>query len=159
MARINPKPWNPDLPGAIAAKMHDESFWRRHADKCVECFGCLMGCPTCYCFLLYDQAREERNEERRVRNEESSVFRPPSSVLVKGLDRTRVWDACYEAAYARVGGGANPRAEFIKRFANRFECKWKEFKTDHGMYSCSGCGRCFKACMGKIDIRKVLGDL
>jgi Fe-S oxidoreductase len=84
---------------------------------------------------LYDQAKEQ------------------------GLDRTRVWDACYEAAYARVGGGANPRAEFIRRFANRFDCKWKEFKRDHGMYACSGCGRCLKACMGKIDIRNVLGEL
>jgi sulfhydrogenase subunit beta (sulfur reductase) len=132
---INARPLNPDLSGAIAARLHDEAFWRKHAETCVECLGCLMGCPTCYCFLLYDQAKE------------------------KGLDRTRTWDACYEAAYARVGGGANPRAEFIKRFANRFDCKWNQFKHDHGMYACSGCGRCFKACMGKIDIRNVLGEL
>ena len=131
----NARPWKTDLPGAIAARLHDEAFWRKHAETCVECFGCLMGCPTCYCFLLYDQAR------------------------ANGLDRTRTWDACYEAAYARVGGGANPRAEFIRRFANRFDCKWNQFKQDHGMYACSGCGRCFRACMGKIDIRKVLGEL
>jgi sulfhydrogenase subunit beta (sulfur reductase) len=135
LGRINPKPWNPDLAAAVAAKRSDESFWQRHAEKCVECFGCLMGCPTCYCFLLYDQARD------------------------KGVDRTRVWDACYLAAYARVGGGANPRVEFVKRFANRFVCKFSDFKNDHGMLACSGCGRCFKACMGKIDIRKVLGEL
>ncbi len=133
--RINPQPLNPHLSAAVAAKRNDDSFWQKHAEKCVECFGCLMGCPTCYCFLLYDQARE------------------------KGLDRTRVWDACYLAAYARVGGGANPRAEFVKRFANRFICKFSDFKTDHGMYACTGCGRCFKACMGKIDIRKVLAEL
>jgi sulfhydrogenase subunit beta (sulfur reductase) len=135
LGALNPKPWNPDLPGAIAARLPDEAFWRKHAESCVECFGCLMGCPTCYCFILYDQAK------------------------ATGLERTRAWDACYEAAYARVGGGANPRAEFIKRFANRFDCKWKQFKRDHGMYACSGCGRCFKACMGKIDIRNVLGEL
>ena len=133
--RINPKPWNPDLPAAVAARRNDQSFWQKHAENCVECFGCLMGCPTCYCFLLYDQARE------------------------KGLGRTRIWDACYLAAYARVGGGANPRAEFVKRFANRFICKFSDFKADHGMFACSGCGRCFKACMGKIDIRKVLAEL
>jgi len=132
---INPRPWNPDLPGAIGARLNDAAFWNRHADSCVECFGCLMGCPTCYCFLLYDQAKDG------------------------GLERTRVWDACYEAAYARVGGGANPRAEFVRRFANRFDCKWNQFKRDYGMYACSGCGRCFKACMGRIDIRKVLGEL
>ena len=131
----NARPWNPDLAGAVAAKLDDPAFWNKHAETCVECFGCLMGCPTCYCFLLYDQAKGA------------------------GVERTRTWDACYEAAYARVGGGANPRAEFIKRFANRFSCKFSAFKTDHGMYACTGCGRCFKACMGKIDIRKVLGEL
>jgi sulfhydrogenase subunit beta (sulfur reductase) len=131
----NARPWNSDLSGAVAAKRGDDAFWSKHAEKCVECFGCLMGCPTCYCFLLYDQAKE------------------------KDLKRTRVWDACYLAAYARVGGGANPRAEFVKRFANRFICKFSDFKADHGMYACSGCGRCFKACMGKIDIRKVLAEL
>jgi hypothetical protein len=135
LGRINPKPWNPDLPRAIAAKMSDEAFWRKHAATCVECFGCLMACPTCYCFLLFDKAKE------------------------KGAERTRVWDACYQAAYTRVGGGANPRGEFLKRFANRFECKWKEFKNDHGFYACSGCGRCLTVCMGKIDIRNVLGEL
>ncbi len=135
LGRINPKPWSSDLPAAVATRLGDAAFWNKHAATCVECFGCLMGCPTCYCFLLYDQARGS------------------------AVDRTRTWDACYEAAYARVGGGANPRAEFIKRFANRFSCKFSAFKTDHGMYACSGCGRCFKACMGKIDIRKVLGEL
>ena len=133
--RINPRPWNPELAAAVAANRANELYWRKHSEKCVECFGCLMGCPTCYCFLLYDQARE------------------------KGLERTRVWDACYMAAYARVGGGANPRAEFLKRFANRFLCKFSDFKFDHGMFACSGCGRCFKACMGKIDISVVLGEL
>jgi hypothetical protein len=147
LCRINPKPWNPDLPAAIGAKMRDGAFWRSHAETCVECFGCLMGCPTCYCFLLYDQARLAASGERRA----------PSAG--PEFDRTRVWDACYLAAYARVGGGANPRVEFSKRFANRFQCKFSDFKNDHGMFSCSGCGRCFKSCMGKIDIRKVLEDL
>jgi len=135
LEKTNPRPFRQDLAAAVAAKRNDPTFWQKHAERCVECFGCLMGCPTCYCFLLYDQERE------------------------KGFDRTRVWDACYLAAYARVGGGANPRAEFIKRFANRFLCKFSDFKNDHGMFACSGCGRCYKACMGKIDIRKVLAEL
>ncbi len=135
LKRINPKALSVNLSEAVAAKLGDEAFWARHAANCVECYGCLMGCPTCYCFLLYDRAKES------------------------GLERTRVWDACYEAAYARVGGGANPRAEFLRRFANRFDCKFSQFKNDHGFYSCSGCGRCFQACLGKIDIRKVLAEL
>lgn len=145
---VNPKPLNPALPATVAARQGDKAFWNRHAEKCVECFGCLLGCPTCYCFLLYDQARAQEKTNRQERQETGA-----------GFDRTRVWDACYLAAYARVGGGANPRAEFLKRFTNRFLCKFSDFKNDHGTFSCSGCGRCIRACMGKIDIRKALLDL
>jgi ferredoxin len=75
------------------------------------------------------------------------------------MERTKVWDACYIAAYARVGGGANPRAEFVKRFYNRFFCKFSHFPSWQKMPACSGCGRCYRVCMGKIDIRKVLAEV
>ncbi|MEO0077891.1 MAG: 4Fe-4S dicluster domain-containing protein [candidate division WOR-3 bacterium] len=132
LAEANPKPLREDLPAALATRDRDAKFWADAAADCVECSGCLMGCPTCYCFLLYDKVRES------------------------GTERTRVWDACYLAAYQRVGGGANARAEFRKRFVNRFHCKFQHFKNAHGFYACSGCGRCFLTCMGKIDIRKIL---
>lgn len=132
LAEINPSPLRDGLPSALAARDRDGQFWADAAKECVECSGCLMGCPTCYCFLLYDKAREG------------------------GMDRTRVWDACYLAAYQRVGGGANPRGEFLKRFVNRFDCKFQHFRNANGFYACSGCGRCFTTCMGRIDIRKVL---
>jgi len=135
LQRRNPKPLNPNLPQAIAEKTNDEKFWAEAAQDCVECFGCLMTCPTCFCFLLYDQAKGDK------------------------VERTRVWDACYMAMYARVGGGANPRAKFLKRFINRFHCKFMHGKNQHGFYFCSGCGRCFTACMGKIDIRNIIGRL
>ncbi len=131
----NPKPLNPNLPQVIAERTNDEKFWAEAAKDCVECFGCLMTCPTCFCFLLYDQAKGDK------------------------VERTKVWDACYMAMYARVGGGANPRAKFLKRFINRFHCKFMHGKNQHGFYFCSGCGRCFTACMGKIDIRDILGRL
>lgn len=131
----NPKPLNPNLPQVIAERTKDEKFWAEAAKECVECFGCLMTCPTCFCFLLYDQAKGDK------------------------VERTKVWDACYMAMYARVGGGANPRATFLKRFINRFHCKFMHGKNQHGFYFCSGCGRCFTACMGKIDIRNILGRL
>ncbi|MFO7676385.1 MAG: 4Fe-4S dicluster domain-containing protein [bacterium] len=132
LAEINPKPFAPDTPARIWKRVQDNAFWSGHAADCVECYGCLMACPTCYCFLLHDKAKAQ------------------------GMERTKVWDACYVAAYARVGGGANPRAEFIKRFYNRFYCKFSHFPNWQGMPACSGCGRCYKVCMGKIDIRKVL---
>ena len=136
LARINPKPFAPDTPERIWKRNTDKAFWDKQSEGCVECYGCLMTCPTCYCFLLYDKAKGQG-----------------------AMERTKVWDACYEAAYARVGGGANPRAEFYKRFFNRFYCKFSHFKTWQGMYACSGCGRCTKTCMGKIDVRKVVLDV
>ncbi len=137
----NSKKWNPELSRAIAEKTSDRSFWKKAGEDCVECFGCLMTCPTCFCFLLYDQAKAKTGAD------------------VNQFERTKVWDACYMAMYARVGGGANPRPEFVQRFINRFHCKFMHFMNQHGFYACSGCGRCFTACMGKIDIRNILGQL
>ncbi|MGC8797716.1 MAG: 4Fe-4S dicluster domain-containing protein [candidate division WOR-3 bacterium] len=131
----NPKPLNPNLAQAIAERTGDTKFWAEAAAGCVECFGCLTTCPTCFCFLLYDQGNAEQ------------------------FERSRVWDFCYLPMYARVGGGANPRPRFIQRFINRFHCKFMHFKNQNGFYACSGCGRCFTTCMGKIDIRNILGQL
>ncbi|RKX71859.1 hypothetical protein DRP53_00255 [candidate division WOR-3 bacterium] len=110
----------------------DDEFWMEKLDGCVECFSCLFACPTCYCFLLYDVKAK------------------------KGFDRIRVWDACYYAAYARVGGGMNPRPDFLSRFKNRFHCKFEYFKQYHDRFACSGCGRCLKGCSANIDIREIV---
>ncbi|MEO0080355.1 MAG: 4Fe-4S dicluster domain-containing protein [candidate division WOR-3 bacterium] len=135
LERRNPKQWTAGLPQAIEQRTDDKVFWTEAAKGCVECFGCLLGCPTCFCFLLCDQAKNG------------------------GVERTRVWDACYMAMYARVGGGVNPRGEFLKRFINRFHCKFMHAKNEWGFYGCSGCGRCLASCLGRIDIREILGRL
>lgn len=124
-----------DIPFLIEQK-HDEKFWQYHANSCVECFGCLMVCPTCFCFLLYD-----------------------TPINDEGFKRYKIWDACYFGAYARVGGGMNTRPEFWKRFRNRFHCKFMNFKNDYNFFACSGCNRCYSVCMGKIDIRNILRSL
>ena len=61
--------------------------------------------------------------------------------------------------FARVAGGANPRAHLWERLRNRFEKKFDFFPEVSGHYACTGCGRCFSGCLAKIDIRKVLKDL
>ncbi len=128
---MNPKEFGKDLSKRVLEQTNMK-FWAREATTCVECCACLHICPTCYCFLLYDQLRDG------------------------GSERIRVWDACYYAAYARVGGGANPRPEFTQRFQNRFLCKYSYFPRYHGFFACSGCGRCISGCTAKIDIREVL---
>ena len=57
--------------------------------------------------------------------------------------------------FARVAGGANPRAHRAARLRNRFEKKFSYFPEVLGCYACDGCGRCTEACTGNIDIRKV----
>jgi sulfhydrogenase subunit beta (sulfur reductase) len=135
LEKINPKAWHKDLAHRVEKGKKDE-FWQEQAKNCIECYGCLMICPTCFCYLLYDQAKAEQD-----------------------FERTKIWDACYYAAYARVGGGVNPRAEFLQRFKNRFHCKFMNFYLDNEFYACSGCGRCLSVCSAKIDIRNILGGL
>jgi NAD-dependent dihydropyrimidine dehydrogenase PreA subunit len=151
LKEINPRPWRKDLPDAIEQKK-DEKFWRDAARDCVECYGCLTTCPTCFCYLLYDQKNGGVEKPQ-------AAGRKPQAEPVQAFDRVKVWDACYYQGYARVGGGANVRPKLWERFRNRFHCKWMNCCRDWEFHSCSGCGRCSQVCMGKIDIRGVLGVL
>ncbi len=128
--KINEKPFIEDL-SALVAKADNKAI-RDSRDECVECFACLHVCPTCYCFLLSDYQK------------------------INNVARVRTWDACYYAAYARVGGGANPRGKMDERFWNRFQCKFNYFYQYEKIFACSGCGRCYRGCSAQIDIRKIL---
>jgi NAD-dependent dihydropyrimidine dehydrogenase PreA subunit len=131
LAATNPEPLKADLALRIKGNL-DNDFWLAHGKDCVECYACEQICPTCFCFLLFDQAKDTT------------------------IERVRVWDHCYIQAYGRVGGGVNPRADFAKRFRNRIECKFSAFDENFKLYACSGCGRCIRGCTGRIDIRKIL---
>ena len=131
--KFNERPFGEDLPSKI--ENADQKKIHQARNDCVECLSCLYSCPTCYCFLLSDYKKG------------------------KIIERVRVWDGCYYAAYARVGGGMNPRPKFDKRFWNRFLCKFSYFHQYEGLYACTGCGRCNLGCMAKIDIREILWQL
>lgn len=106
--------------------------WTEAARDCVECAACLFGCPTCHCFLLHDHRAES------------------------GFERLRSWDACAYAGFARVAGGATPRARIAERFQHRYRHKFEYFLDRYGFEACTGCGRCIEACPGGIDMREVL---
>ncbi len=116
--------------------------WNPTLARCVECGACTHICPGCFCFYLYDQ---------------------PSELVEQAHERVRAWDSCMFADYSRMAGAggvkANPRAAFRTRFQNRFLHKfvwnWEAIEK----FSCVGCGRCFDACAGGIDVREVLKDL
>ncbi|MFC1809168.1 4Fe-4S dicluster domain-containing protein [Candidatus Omnitrophota bacterium] len=130
----NAVPMNTSFKGIIE-KNYESELWEDEAKTCVECGACNTICPTCHCFLLYDQKDKDK------------------------MARLRVWDSCMVKDFARVAGGANPRARLWMRLRNRFEKKFDFFPKVSGIYACTGCGRCISACPAKIDIRKVLQRL
>jgi len=109
--------------------------WKDLSKTCVECGVCTQICPTCYCFLLYDQPTEKQYE------------------------RIKVWDSCFFAGYSRMAGGLTPRLSLADRFKHRFYHKFDSFVTNYSVEACTGCGRCSEGCMGNIDLRKVLHEL
>lgn len=109
--------------------------WHELSKTCVECGICTQICPTCHCFLFYDQANEDK------------------------FDRIRLWDSCFFAGYSRMAGGLTPRLSLADRFKNRFYHKFDSFVTNFEVEACTGCGRCSEGCMGEIDLRKVLLEL
>jgi len=116
-------------------KKYESVLWADEAKTCVECGACNTICPTCHCFLLYDQKNDE------------------------AMARLRIWDSCMIKDFATVAGGANPRPKLWERLRNRFEKKFDFFAKVADIYACTGCGRCISACPAKIDIRKVLHKL
>ena len=124
-----------DLYKGVIEKKYESDIWEDEAKTCVECGACNTICPTCHCFLLYDQKDQER------------------------MARLRIWDSCMIKDFARVAGGANPRAKLWMRLRNRFEKKFDFFPKVADIYACTGCGRCISACPAKIDIREVLKRL
>ncbi|MBU2540781.1 MAG: 4Fe-4S dicluster domain-containing protein [Candidatus Omnitrophica bacterium] len=119
----------------IIEKNYESDIWADEAKTCVECGACNTVCPTCHCFLLYDQKD------------------------TRAMARFRIWDSCMIKDFAKVAGGANPRSKLWMRLRNRFEKKFDFFPRLANVYACTGCGRCISACPAKIDIRKVLKRL
>ena len=119
----------------IVRRNYESDIWSEEAAACVECGACNVICPTCHCFLLYDQKSDS------------------------SLARYRIWDSCMIKDFARVAGGENPRNRLWMRLRNRFEKKFDYFPVVADEIACTGCGRCIAACPGKIDIRQVLEKL
>jgi len=117
-----------------------DEAWQQFAGDCVECGACTHICPTCHCFYLYDQVASDEQ-----------------------FERVRTWDSCLLSTYHRMAGGPGakltPRPRLSGRLANRVLHKFSYSPAQYGLLGCVGCGRCVDACLGDIDIRRVVGEL
>jgi ferredoxin len=120
-----------DFRGALE-ETFESPMWDDFAADCVECGACNFICCTCHCFMLADGLNTRDNPAR-----------------------CKQWDSCLFPGFACTAGG-NPRPKRAQRLRNRFDKKFIFFPDVLGRYACDGCGRCTEACIGKIDIRKIL---
>ena len=118
----------------VVKNSSQSTIWDNESEKCVECGACTFTCPTCHCFLLSASGKNYFGKHRN-------------------------WDSCLYYGFARVAGGANPRSKLRDRLRNRFVKKFVFFPEVIDRIGCTGCGRCIDACLGKIDIRKVLEEI
>ncbi|MFA6281738.1 MAG: 4Fe-4S dicluster domain-containing protein [Candidatus Omnitrophota bacterium] len=114
---------------------YENALWKEEALRCVECGSCVMNCPTCHCFLLFDTKDE------------------------KGYFKGRIWDGCQYKNFTRVAGGASALRFREYRLRNRYIKKFEFFPDRIKLYACTGCGRCIEGCPAKIDLRKIFTTL
>ncbi len=123
------------IKGSVKKNYNAIDFWKEITSTCVECGCCNLVCPTCHCFLLFDEKDRQ------------------------GAKRFKAWDSCLYNTFAKVAGGHNPRKHLHERMRNRFDKKFDFFPQVMDYYACTGCGRCIEGCAGDIDIREVLKGL
>jgi len=115
-------------------RVSDENY-RRIGERCIYCGGCLYVCPTCTCFNVFDEKREEKGVRRRN------------------------WDACIFKGYTREASGHNPRDDKQLRTARRYEHKLKDDCSVTGMSGCVACGRCLSSCPVELGMSKFIEEI
>jgi ferredoxin len=106
--------------------------WDELTMKCLGCGACAYLCPTCHCFDIVDEKKDESGA--RVRN----------------------WDACAFSTFTLHGSGHNPRAEQWQRYRQRVMHKFDYYPEKFGPIACVGCGRCISACPVGMDIFEII---
>lgn len=113
-----------------------DALWEKMSDWCLECGGCNMVCPTCYCFSVKDLGSNG------------------------GWTRCRMWDSCQYAAFTLEASGHNPREQRKQRMKRRFFHKASaQYYLRDSVVGCVGCGRCIQVCLGATNMPAVVGAI
>ena len=115
----------------------DSELWTEIGDKCLSCGNCTTVCPTCYCFDVMDEPELDSTTGQRL----------------------RVWDSCQHESFSKVAGGESFRAERLDRQRHRFNRKFRYPMVRYNRMFCTGCGRCSRTCMAKIDLKETINTL
>ncbi len=113
----------------------DEPIWDEISNKCLNCAVCTYMCPTCHCFDIQDEGREDKGR------------------------RIRIWDSCMFPLFTQEASGHNPRPISKDRIRQRIMHKFSYFVDNYGEMSCVGCGRCIQVCPVNMDIRETLKQI
>jgi ferredoxin len=115
-------------------KVFEENY-KRIGERCIYCGACLYTCPTCTCFNVFDDKKQNCGV------------------------RKRNWDACVFGGYTREASGHNPRDKKWVRTARRYEHKLKYDYKITGMSGCVACGRCLASCPVEIGMSEFIEEI
>jgi sulfhydrogenase subunit beta (sulfur reductase) len=115
----------------------ESAVWKKLGEKCLACGNCTNVCPTCYCFDVVDEPNLDLKSGRRYRK----------------------WDSCQNESFAKVAGGENFREERANRQRHRYYRKFSHSMGRFSRFFCTGCGRCSRTCMAKINLKDTVTKL
>lgn len=109
--------------------------WAEWGRKCFACSNCVMVCPSCTCFDVFDEL----------------------DLSLKNGKRKRTWASCLTVEFASISNTCfRPlKPERFKQFVMH---KFKYYKDKFGEFMCTGCGRCIDYCPKGIDVIEVLEE-
>jgi sulfhydrogenase subunit beta (sulfur reductase) len=127
---------NSELKGLFERSFHAD-VWNDLNERCLSCGNCTNVCPDCYCYDMEDEADLNGNTGRLIRQ----------------------WDSCQSRPFAMIAGGENFRPERGGRQRHRYMRKFNYPVEKYNRYFCTGCGRCSRTCMAKINLKETIATL